>query len=308
MVNPRSISTDRLPGDLLSLLWHARRVEFPGYRRVGRRHFERPVLEMAPLLLGSLLVHVGDAGRVGFTGSAGDGPRVGAAGRVGDGPATRPGPTGTDASAGADTSAGADASAGAGDSPETGGIVAVRLTEVEAYGGSVDPGSHSFRGRTERNATMFGEPGHLYCYFTYGMHHALNIVCDAPGIATGCLLRAGEVTAGLELAHRRREALPGRAVRQRLRPLRDVALARGPGNLASVFGATRTTTDGADLCLPTGAWQLWVPNEPLDAEAIRTGPRVGVSGEGGNGDRYPWRFWLPGEPTVSAYRAAVPRT
>jgi len=188
-----------------------------------------------------------------------------------------------------------------------GEAVAVRLTEVEAYAGAADPGSHSFRGRTDRNATMFGPPGHLYCYFTYGMHHALNVVCDAPGIATGCLLRAGEVVQGLGLAHRRRESPPGKARRERLRPLADVALARGPANLAQVFDATRATTDGADLCATRGPWQLWMPDASVDPAAIRTGPRVGVTGEGGDGATYPWRFWLAGEPSVSAYRPAAAR-
>ncbi|MDO5496141.1 MAG: DNA-3-methyladenine glycosylase, partial [bacterium] len=181
------------------------------------------------------------------------------------------------------------------------------LTEVEAYGGGEDPGAHSFRGRTERNATMFGPPGHLYCYFTYGMHHALNIVCDAPGIATGCLLRAGEVLTGVGLARRRRERVPGKTTRARLTPVTDAALARGPGNLAAVFGATRAEVDGADLCAEGGAWSVWVPDVAPDSERIRSGPRVGVAGPGGDAAQFPWRFWLAGEPTVSAYRAAAAR-
>ncbi|HZK05148.1 MAG TPA: DNA-3-methyladenine glycosylase [Actinomycetaceae bacterium] len=222
-------------------------MNIPGYRRADRAEYDRPVLQMAPLLLGGVLLRDGAA------------------------------------------------------------PVAVRLTEVEAYAGAVDPGSHSFRGRTARNATMFGPPGHLYCYFTYGMHHALNVVCDKAGIATGCLLRAGEVVVGLEMAHRRREAPPGHTVRTRLRPLSDDALARGPGNLARVLGATRAATDGTDLCDPASGWSLWLPDEPPPAAAVRNGPRVGVAGEGGDGERYPWRFYLTGEPTVSQYRPAAPR-
>lgn len=268
-------------------LWHARVMEFPGFRRAERSHFERDVLEMAPLLLGSLLVHQRGGDQVC------EGAEI---------------PTEIGNSlGGAEPAGGADAAGGA--RPAGGGdLVVVRLTEVEAYAGARDPGSHSFRGRTERNATMFGPPGHLYCYFTYGMHHALNIVCDDPGIATGCLLRAGEVTHGRKVARRRRESPPGKVRRERIAPLRDEALARGPGNLAAVFAATRAATDGADLCEAAGAWQLWVPETPPDPASIRSGPRVGVAGEGGDGARYPWRFWLEGERTVSSYRAAADRT
>ncbi|MDX5318200.1 MAG: DNA-3-methyladenine glycosylase [Actinomycetes bacterium] len=178
------------------------------------------------------------------------------------------------------------------------GTVAVRLTEVEAYAGLADPGSHSYRGRTARNATMWGPPGHLYCYFTYGMHHALNIVCDDPGVPTGCLLRAGEVVIGTEVARRRREAKP------RKTHVHDAALARGPGNLATVFAATRAD-DGADLL--GHEWSLWLPSRPAGADRISTGPRVGVSGPGGDAFAHPWRFWLTGERTVSTYRSATAR-
>lgn len=178
------------------------------------------------------------------------------------------------------------------------GAVAVRLTEVEAYAGLADPGSHSFRGRTARNATMWGPPGHLYCYFTYGMHHALNIVCDDPGVPTGCLLRAGEVVEGVEVARRRREAKPRKS------HVPDPALARGPGNLAAALGATRAD-DGADLL--GREWSLWVPAAPVPADRISTGPRVGVSGPGGDAVAHPWRLWIDGEATVSAYRPAGPR-
>ncbi|MGQ7298312.1 DNA-3-methyladenine glycosylase [Quadrisphaera sp. KR29] len=179
------------------------------------------------------------------------------------------------------------------------GDVAVRLTEVEAYAGPGDPGSHAARGRTPRTAVMFGPPGHAYVYFSYGMHWCANLVCGPEGTASAVLLRAGEVVGGLELARSRRPAAR-----------RDVDLARGPARLASALGLGRAQ-DGADLCAPTSALRvLDAPppsSSPSPAAEVRTGPRVGVSGEGGDGGRYPWRFWLAGEPTVSPYRVAAPR-
>jgi DNA-3-methyladenine glycosylase len=88
------------------------------------------------------------------------------------------------------------------DSPA--GLVAVRLVEVEAYQGADDPASHAYRGQTARNAVMFGPPGHVYVYFTYGMHFCVNLVCQPPGLAEAVLLRAGEVVAGAGLAAQRR--------------------------------------------------------------------------------------------------------
>lgn len=174
------------------------------------------------------------------------------------------------------------------------GTVAVRLAEVEAYMGADDPGSHAFRGQTARNAVMFGPAGHLYVYFTYGMHFCANVVCGPPGSATAVLLRAGEVVEGEALARSRR--LSARSTRD---------LARGPARLASALGLGRDD-DGTDLCADSSTTTLLTAgsNGPL---TIRRGPRVGVSGPGGDGDSYPWRFWLDGEPTVSVYRPHVPR-
>lgn len=176
------------------------------------------------------------------------------------------------------------------------GRVTVRITEVEAYHGvgtpgPYDAGSHSRDRRTERNASMFGPPGHAYVYFSYGMHFALNMVCSPEGAASGVLIRAGEVVEGIELARARREA--GRSSQ----PIPDRGLARGPGNLAAALGVTRPLHDGRDLF--AAPFQLAAG---IEAPArIATGPRVGVSGEAG-GAAFPWRFWLPGDPTVSAYR------
>ena len=175
--------------------------------------------------------------------------------------------------------------------------VTVRLTEVEAYAGTRDPGSHAFRGPTPRTQVMFGPAAHLYVYFSYGMHWCCNVVCGPDGEASAVLLRAGEVVEGMELARRRRDA--GRA---RPHPERD--LARGPARLASALGLGREH-DGLDLLAPSSPVELRLAPSP--AGPVRQGPRVGVSGEGGDADLYPWRFWLDGEPTVSTYRPGVTR-
>jgi DNA-3-methyladenine glycosylase len=169
------------------------------------------------------------------------------------------------------------------------GAVAVRITEVEAYiGDGLDPGSHAFRGRTKRNGVMYGEPGHLYAYFTYGMHVCANVVCSPEGEASAVLLRAGEVVDGADLALRRRSGPSRRAI-----PLRD--LARGPARLVVAAGI-RLADDGADLFAPPFDLHL-----PSVQPAYETGPRTGVSGAGGS-MTYPWRYWLPGDPTVSPYK------
>ncbi|MGP4113754.1 DNA-3-methyladenine glycosylase [Streptomyces sp. 4N509B] len=175
------------------------------------------------------------------------------------------------------------------------GELMLRLTEVEAYAGELDPASHAYRGRTQRNATMFGPPGHAYVYFTYGMWHCLNLVCGPVGQARGVLLRAGEVLSGLGPARRRRASAR-----------RDAELARGPARLATALGVDRTL-DGTDLCGEdgTGGATLRVlRGSPPPRSVVRNGPRTGVSGEGAIA---PWRFWVDGDPTVSPYRAHRPR-
>ena len=171
------------------------------------------------------------------------------------------------------------------------GGVAVRLTEVEAYEGESDPGSHAFRGRTPRTEVMFGPPGRAYVYFTYGMHWCINVVCGPDGVASAVLLRAGEVIDGRDRARARRPRSP------------DRDLARGPARLTKAL-AIDGTCGGADLLDPTSPVTL-TAGDPAPADRIRTGPRVGV---GGAGAATPWRFWLEGEPTVSVYRAAVVRS
>ncbi len=170
------------------------------------------------------------------------------------------------------------------------GTVAVRVSEVEAYAGAgEDPGSHAHRGERPRNRVMFGPAGHLYAYFTYGLHVCANVVTGPPGRASAVLLRAGRVVAGETIATRRRG------------PVEPERLARGPANLASALGIA-LADDGADL-LTSSAFSLELPEAPLPG--VVTGPRVGVAGEGGT-SAFPWRFSVAGDPTVSAYRAARP--
>ncbi len=156
--------------------------------------------------------------------------------------------------------------------------VTVRLTEVEAYGGlGADPASHAHR-RTKRSEIMFGLPGRLYVYFTYGMHWCANVVCGPSGTASAVLLRAGEIVDGLDLAQLRR----GPAIAER-------DLARGPARLAQALAWTGAD-NGLDLLDPPA---LTLPTHRPGA--IRSGPRIGLTKE----VERPWRFWLPGEPTVS---------
>lgn len=170
------------------------------------------------------------------------------------------------------------------------GAVAVRLTEVEAYGGvGQDAASHAHRGLTKRNEVMFGRAGLLYVYFIYGMHWCLNVVCGRSGEAGAVLLRAGEVIDGLDIARSRR--LAGVPAEE---------LARGPARLATAL-AIDGASNGLDLRDPTSPVRLTLPARP--ATAFLRGPRVGVTGE----PERPWRFWLPGEPTVSPYRRRMVR-
>jgi DNA-3-methyladenine glycosylase len=168
--------------------------------------------------------------------------------------------------------------------------VGVRLTEVEAYAGETDPGSHAFRGRTPRTEVMFGPAGRAYVYFTYGMHWCMNVVCGPDGFASAVLLRAGEVIEGLELARERRPRA------------KDRDLARGPARLTQAL-AIDGSYGGVDLLDRSSPLRL-IAGAPVAPGAVSTGPRVGVGGAGAD---TPWRFWLTDEPTVSVYRPAVPR-
>jgi DNA-3-methyladenine glycosylase len=167
------------------------------------------------------------------------------------------------------------------------GTVTIELTEVEAYAGEADPASHAWRGRTGRNAVMFGRAGHLYVYRSHGIHWCANVVTGAEGVASAVLLRAGRVIEGTDLARARRG---GRTA--------DRSLARGPGCLGQTLGLTGAE-DGSDL-LGRGPLSLRPPAGGPSVQ-VSSGPRVGVS----RADEVPWRYWVTGEPTVSAYRRAA---
>ncbi len=161
------------------------------------------------------------------------------------------------------------------------------VVEVEAYGGVPDgpwpdAAAHSYRGRSGRNAVMFGPPGRLYTYRSHGIHVCANVSCGPDGTAAAVLLRAAALEEGADVARARR----GEAIR-------PVALARGPGNLCSALGITMDD-NGIDLFDPGSPVTLTL-NDPLTAVS---GPRVGVSQAA---DR-PWRLWVAGRPEVSAYR------
>ena len=157
-----------------------------------------------------------------------------------------------------------------------------RIVEVEAYCGSEDPGSHAYRGLTRRNATMFGPAGHLYVYFTYGMHHCANVVCGDEGEGTAVLLRGLDPQGGLEAM---RAAYPGAR--------RDRDLCRGPARFCRAFSIDRAL-DGSDLV--TGDREVRVLDDGTPPpERPGVSPRVGLSA----GADLPWRFYVPGAPGLS---------
>ncbi len=170
----------------------------------------------------------------------------------------------------------------------TDGQVTVRLVEVEAYAGTADPASHAFRGPTARNAVMWGPPGRLYVYFTYGMHWCMNAVCGPPGEASAVLLRAGEVVAGAGEAAERR---PG---------VRAVDRARGPARLTRLLGITGEH-NGLDLTAGSPPLAL-LEGVPVADGDVRVGPRVGLNPRLGEAAERPWRWWIADSPAVSTFR------
>ena len=164
--------------------------------------------------------------------------------------------------------------------------VAGRIVEVEAYRGAGDPASHAYRGRTARNQVMFGPAGHAYVYFTYGMHHCLNLVTGPEGRAEAVLVRAIEPLVGLETMARRRGDVPFER------------LGRGPGCVAEAFGLDR---DHNGLDLTRGP--LWIADRPPQRGGfpVVAGPRIGIR----VATERPWRYFLGGHPCVSGRRVAL---
>ena len=165
------------------------------------------------------------------------------------------------------------------------GPVTVRITEVEAYHGLGvgtvhDSGSHARNGLTPRVAPMYGPPGHLYVYCSYGIHSAANMVCSPQGVPSGCLLRAGEVIEGTEIAYARRPFARN-----------DRDLARGPGRLAQALGLDYRVHSGSDAL---GGSIKFTPGPGIEPALIGTSSRTGVNGIAGSAD-FPWRFYILGD-------------
>lgn len=168
--------------------------------------------------------------------------------------------------------------------------VSGRIVEVEAYRGSSDPASHAFRGQTARNSTMFGPPGRLYVYFTYGMHHCCNVVCGPEGTATAVLIRALAPTGGLDLMHQRRPKARS-----------ESDLCSGPGKLCQALGIDRSC-DGVDLLVPGSPVVLTGEPSALPAgSVIARSARVGLSDRLSTASEQ-WRFFIQGERNVSKSR------
>ena len=164
------------------------------------------------------------------------------------------------------------------------GLTSGMIVEAEAYAPE-DPASHAYRGRTERNAPMFGDPGFAYVYFTYGMHYCLNAVTDRPGHASAVLIRAVQPLEGIELMRARRGAV------------KDRDLARGPGRLTQAFRIAREQNRSDLTMLPL----MICPGERLPFRAVLATPRIGL---GSLQDGRTWRFVIADSPWVSGARAA----
>lgn len=175
--------------------------------------------------------------------------------------------------------------AGAGAAVRPGASVSGRIVEVEAYRGADDPASHAFRGPTPRNSVMFGPPGHLYVYFTYGMHHCCNIVCRPEGTAGAVLIRALAPLTGLDDMRSRRVSAR-----------RDQDLCSGPGKLCQALGLDRSF-DGVDLLDTSSPVRLLDDGFGPPAE-VAIGPRIGLSAKLATAAE-PWRCWVVGESNVS---------
>jgi len=163
----------------------------------------------------------------------------------------------------------------------SGEVLAGVIVETEAYL-TGDPACHAYRGKTARNAAMFGPPGHAYVYFTYGLHMMLNLVCAPEGVAEAVLIRALEPTQGVETMHVLRGGI-----------LETRQIANGPGKLAQALALTRLAHNGLDVTDPAGELQI-MPGYGVPFETV-TRTRIGIS----QGVDLPWRFYIAGNACVS---------
>jgi len=162
------------------------------------------------------------------------------------------------------------------------------IVECEAYVGQEDSACHASRGRTPRNAVMYGPPGHAYVYFTYGMHWMLNVVTEREGFPAAILVRALQPLEGIEVMRSLRQA--------RGRPRKDGELTNGPAKLTQALAIDKAF-DGADLVLGDTLWLEQV--EPIAEGAVQSGPRIGIRYADEKDRGLPWRFWIRGHPYVS---------
>jgi DNA-3-methyladenine glycosylase len=167
-----------------------------------------------------------------------------------------------------------------------------RIVEVEAYCGSIDPGSHAFRGPTPRNAVMFGPGGGLYVYRSYGIHWCANVVCGPEGVGEAVLIRALAPVSGVA-------GMRAARTQGQIHPLAERDLCRGPGRLCQALGIT-VAYNGADLV--TGDRGVRVMDDGVAPPAQPgVSVRVGLS----KGAEFPWRFFVTGDRHVSGFRTSV---
>lgn len=185
-----------------------------------------------------------------------------------------------------------------------------RIVELEAYIGEDDQASHARMGRTPRNQTMFGPPGHAYVYLVYGMHHCLNVVTEPPSTPAALLVRAVEPVAGLGAMRAARErgrarrglAVGPAAARPGNQRIADARLAAGPGLVAAAFDIDRSF-DGLDLCDPGSPLRLVAPADTMQLR-VETTPRIGIGYAGEPWVSVPWRFTAIDSPSISGRRPA----
>jgi len=165
------------------------------------------------------------------------------------------------------------------------GVLVGRIVETEAYRGTDDPSSHSYRGKTSRNEVMFGKPGITYVYFTYGNHHCLNIVTEKPEIPAAVLIRAIEPTKGIETMKRNRDVE------------KNIDISSGPGKLTKALQITRNDNN-LDVTDPSSKINIFEPDEEEKFQIVQT-TRVGIR----LAQEFPWRFYIKGNPHVSKKQA-----